>query len=261
MITPARGRTWTVERMAAGLLDAADSGSGLAPLTAQWPELDVATAYAIQDELLRLRLDRGERIIGVKLERVGTERFGPGKPLTAWLTDAMVLPAGAPLRRDRMIRPRAEPEIVFQAGARLSGPGATAATALAAVTAVTAAVEVVDSRYTTATTSPADAVADNLSSCRFVTGPVSRPPAGLDLALEACLVNVDGQVVDSATGAAVSGHPAEALASAVNDLARRGLAIQAGWLVLTGAMTDAVPCPAGTSVSAHFTNLGSVFLT
>jgi len=64
----------------------------------------------------------------------------------------------------------------------------------------------------------------------------------------------------SAAGAAVQGHPAEALALAANDLGRRGLAIEPGWIVLTGGMTDAVPVPAGTSVAVHFTHLGSIFL-
>ena len=65
---------------------------------------------------------------------------------------------------------------------------------------------------------------------------------------------------DSATGAAVQGHPGEALALAANDLARRGHAIEPGWIVLTGGMTDAVFSPPGASVALHFTNLGSVFL-
>lgn len=250
--------SWTVERMAAGLLDAADSGAGLAPLTAQWPELDPGTAYAIQDEVLRLRLDRGERLAGVKLGRLGTS-----PPVTGWLTDAMVLPAGAPVPRKGLIRPRAQPGIVFQASSRLAGPGATAATALTAVAAVTCGIEVIDSRFTGsgAEAALADVIADNASSCRFATGPVARPPHTIDLTLEACLLDVDGQIVDSATGAAVHGNPAEALALAANDLARRGLAIQPGWLVLTGAMTDPVPIPPGTALAAHFTTLGSIFLS
>ncbi len=250
--------SWTVERMAVGLLDAADSGAGLAPLTAQWPELDVVTAYVIQDELLRLRLDRGERLAGVKLERLGA-----APPVTGWLTDAMVLPSGgARVSRKGLIRPGAQPQIVFHAGSRLAGPGVTAAAAMAAVTAVSCGIELIDSRYSgTGAPAPADVIADNASSGRFATGPVTRQPSAVDLALEACLLDVDGQVVDSATGAAVSGHPAEALAFAANELARRGLAIQSGWLVLTGGMTDPVPCPPGTAVAAHFTSFGSVFLS
>ena len=84
--------------------------------------------------------------------------------------------------------------------------------------------------------------------------------AALDLGLEACLLELNGQVVDSATGAAVQGHPAEALALAANDLGRRGLAIEPGWIVLTGGMTDAVAVPAGAVLAAHFTHLGSLFL-
>ncbi|MGH3228721.1 MAG: hypothetical protein ACRDOA_09095 [Streptosporangiaceae bacterium] len=61
-------------------------------------------------------------------------------------------------------------------------------------------------------------------------------------------------------GAAVQGHPAEALALAANDLGRRGLGIEPGWIVLTGGMTDAVAVPAGAVLAAHFTHLGSLFL-
>ena len=103
-----------------------------------------------------------------------------------------------------------------------------------------------------------DAIADNNSSGRYLTGPISRRPEDLDLALEACLLEVDGEVVDSAAGAAVHGHPAEALAFAANTLAERGLAIEAGWIVLTGGMTDAVPVQPGTHIAVHFTNLGTV---
>jgi 2-oxo-3-hexenedioate decarboxylase len=72
------------------------------------------------------------------------------------------------------------------------------------------------------------------------------------------LVEVDGVVVDSATGAAVQGHPGEALALAANELARRGRAIEPGWVVLTGGMTDAVPAPPGSSITMHFSKLGSI---
>jgi len=191
---------WTVDRAAAVLLEAEDNRTDLSPITDEWPALDLATAYQVQDETLRRRLARGERLVGVKLgltSRAKQQRMNISSPLTAWLTDAMGLPA---------------------------------------------------------------VVADNASSAYYVTGPVAVPPASLDLGLEACLLERGGQVVDSATGAAVQGHPAEALALAANDLGRRGLAIEPGWVVLTGGMTDAIAVPAGVCLAAHFTHLGSVFL-
>ncbi|NBH02998.1 4-oxalocrotonate decarboxylase [Amycolatopsis sp. SID8362] len=232
------------------------------PLSAEWPDLDVDTAYAIQDEALRQRRARGETLIGVKLgltSRAKQQRMGIDSPLLAWLTDAMVLPAGVPV--PPLIHPRAEPELVFVLGKRLAGPGVTAATALAAVDRVYGGIEVIDSRYTDYRFTLPDAVADNGSSAYFGVGPVGLPPASLDLSLEAALLEVDGQIVDTATGAAVQGHPAEALALAANSLAARGLALEPGWLVLTGGMTDAVPLRRGSRVAAHFSHLGSITLS
>jgi 2-oxo-3-hexenedioate decarboxylase len=234
------------------------------PLTDDWPELDLQTAYAVQDEVLRRKVADGQKVVGVKLgltSRAKQQRMNVHAPLTGWLTDAMVLPAGVPVPQGELIHPRAEPEIVFVMGAPLEGPGVTAASALAAVDSVYAGLEIIDSRYRNFRFTLPDVVADNASSARFVIGPIGRRAEDLDLALEACLLEVDGVVVDSATGAAVQGHPAEALALAANDLAARGLRIEEGWIVLTGGMTDAVFTNPGSSVAAHFTNLGSVIVS
>lgn len=258
---PAGG--WTIETVAAELLRCEDERIERPPFTDEWPELDLATGYAIQDLNLRKRLDRGEKLIGVKLgltSRAKQQRMGVHFPFVAWLTDAMILPTGDPVPQGKLIHPRIEPEIVFVMGDRLSGPGVTCAQAMSSVESVWGGAEVIDSRYQEFRFKAGDVSADNASSGAFVTGPVGLAPADLDMALEAVLVEVNGEIVDSATGAAVQGHPGEALALAANDLATRGHAIEAGWIVLTGGMTDAVFSPPGASVACHFTNLGSVFL-
>lgn len=250
---------WTVERAARILLEREDARADGGPLTDEWPELDLATAHLVRDETLRLRLSRGETLIGVKLgltSRAKQERMGVASPITAWLTDAMVLPTGAPV--PPLIHPRAEPEIVFTLGRDLAGPGVTAPTALAAVEHVLAGVELIDSRYRDFRFSLPDVVADNASSGAFVTGPISRAPEGWELSAEACTISVGGTVVDTATAAAVQGHPAQALALAANELGRRGHRLRAGWLVLTGGITDAVPIPEGTVVTATFGSLGRI---
>lgn len=231
------------------------------PLTDEWPELDLATAYRIQDMTLARRVARGETVVGVKLgltSRAKQQRMGVDSPLVAWLTDAMVLPTGEPVAHDSLIHPRVEPEIVFVLGRPLQGPGVTMAQAMNAVESVHAGVEVIDSRYADFRFTLPDVVADNASSGQFVLGPVSQRVDGLDLSLEACVVEVDGRVVDTATGAAVQGHPGEALALAANDLGRRGIALEAGWIVLTGGMTDAVAMQPTTAVTVDFTHLGSI---
>nr|WP_208024520.1 fumarylacetoacetate hydrolase family protein [Amycolatopsis pithecellobii] len=230
-------------------------------LVDDWPELDLATAYEAQDVLLRKKIDAGERVVGVKLgltSRAKQERMGVHSPITGWLTDGMVLPAGAPV--PPLIHPRVEPEIVFVLGKPLRGPGITGPVALDAVASVHAGFEVIDSRYTDFRFTLPDVVADNASAARFVVGATGVPPTALDLRLEACVLSVQGEPVDSATGAAVQGHPAEALALAANDLGRRGITLEAGWLVLTGGLTDAVPLRPKETVTAEFRHLGTVYI-
>lgn len=244
------------------LLDAEEAAQHRSPLTEEWAELDLSTAYEIQDETLRRRLARGERLVGVKLGLTSVAKQRTMKidrPLVAWLTDAMALAPGHPVGPG-LIHPRAEPEIVFILQKHLEGPGITAAEALDAVGVVYAGVEVIDSRFSDFRFTLPDVVADNASAARFLLGPIGVSPVGLDLSLEACLLHVDEEVVDSATGAAVQGHPAQALAFAANTLAERGRGLEAGWTVLTGGMTDAVPILPGSSLSAEFSHLGTVML-
>ena len=256
--------TWDIDTAAGALLGCEDARTDRGPITSEWPDLDQATAYRVQDETLRRRLSRGERLTGIKLgltSRAKQQRMGISSPLTAWLTDAMVLPAGAPVPQHALIHPRVEPEIVFLMRDRLAGPGITAPQALEAVGSVYGGAEVIDSRYRDFRFTLPDVIADNASTGAYVTGPVAVDARSIDLAMEAVLVEVNGQVVDSATGAAVQGHPAEALALAANSLGERGLAIEPGWVVLTGGLTDAVFAPPGARIAFHFTHLGSVFLS
>lgn len=252
---------WTVKTVAAELLRCEDERVERPPFTDEWPDLDLDTGYEVQDLNLQARLDRGERLVGVKLGLTSVakqQRMGVHVPFVAWLTDAMVLDAGDPVPQSRLIHPRVEPEIVFVMAERLEGPDVTREQAMAAVASVHGGVEVIDSRYQDFRFKAGDVAADNASSAAYVVGPVAVAPGALDLAAETVRVEVDGEVVDTATGAAVQGHPGEALALAANDLARRGHAIEAGWVVLTGGMTDAVFAPPGVSVTAHFDHLGSV---
>lgn len=252
------------ESLASQLLQAEADRVACDPLTDADPVLSLELAYRIQDEALSQRIERGETITGIKLGLTSPAKqaqMGVTAPLTAWLTDAMVLPLGAPLPLDRLIHPRIEPEITFVMGRRLEGPGVTAAAALAAVDCVYASVEVIDSRYRDFRFTLPDVIADNASSAHYVTGSIAAKPNALDLRLEGCLLQVNGELVASGLGAAVQGHPAEALAMAANSLALRGHAIEPGWVVMTGGITDAVAVNPKATISAQFTHLGSVGIT
>lgn len=246
------------------LRQAEDARQARGRITEEWADLDLATAYRVQAATIEQKVAEGGRVVGTKLgltSRAKQERMGISSPLTAVLLESYILPADVPVPLDRLIQPRVEPEIVFVMGKRLEGPGITAATALDAVDRVYAGFEIIDSRYENYSFALPDVVADNASSAYFVVGGSGVRPEQIDLLLEAVALSVNGRVVATATGAAVQGHPAEALALAANELAREGRAIEAGEIVLTGGMTDAVPLTAGDQIVAEFTNLGALVLT
>ena len=162
---------WDEKSVAAELLACEAERRDREPFTDDWPELDVDTAYRIQDANLEKRLARGEAVVGVKLgltSEAKQRRMGVYAPFVAWLTDDMVMNLGDPVPQDKLIHPRIEPEIVFVMKDRLEGPGVTRESAMAAVDTIAGGAEVIDSRYRNFRFRAGDVIADNASSGAYV---------------------------------------------------------------------------------------------
>jgi 2-keto-4-pentenoate hydratase len=165
---------------------------------------------------------------------------------------------GLPIVADQFISPRAEPEIAFVLKRPLAGPGVNVAKALSAVDYVLPALEIIDSRIRDWKIGLIDTVADNASSGGVVLG--SRPTrvSAVDLRLSGCVLTRGGDVVGTGAGGAVLGSPVNALVWLANTLGRYGVTLEAGQVVLPGAVTAAVPVVAGDVVTAAFHGLGGV---
>jgi 2-oxo-3-hexenedioate decarboxylase len=144
-------------------------------------------------------------------------------------------------------------------GEDLEGAHVTATQVLAATSGVAPGIELIDSRYQDYRFTMPDVVADNSSAGRFVVGsPV--PVDGIDLRLVGVVMELHGQVVGTACGAASLGHPAAAVAWLVRSLATEGLGLRRGDVVLSGGLTAAHPVHAGDSVVVTIDRLGAVEL-
>ncbi len=246
----------------AALLDQAEqSRVPLPPLSQEYPTLTPAQAYAIQSAWLDLKLARGARIIGRKIgltSRAMQELLGVDQPDYGFLLDSMAVASGSTVSRTDFLLPRIEPEIAFWLAKDLKGPGINVDAVLAATRGVSPALELVDSRIANWQIKLPDTIADNASSARVIVSEQIVPLDGLDLAAEAVTLTRNGVEVGSGNGAAVLGHPAEAVAWLANKLAEYGIAIAAGQLVLPGAMCAAATVAAGETYRAVFTTIGEV---
>ncbi|MDA8434611.1 MAG: fumarylacetoacetate hydrolase family protein [Actinomycetales bacterium] len=224
-------------------------------------ELDEPTALRVQDAVVRARIDAGATLVGAKLGLTSAAKqrqMKVDRPLYGWLTDDMQVDTGAAVLCERYIQPRVEPEIAFLLGRDLEGPQVTAAHVLAATEAVFGAVDILDSRYAGYAFTFNDVVADNASSAGFVLGGTPLDPYGVDLRLTGCVLEKNGELVSTAAGAAVMGHPAAAVAWLVRALAARGRGLAGGQVVMAGGLTEAVAVAPGDTVVATFDRLGSV---
>jgi 2-oxo-3-hexenedioate decarboxylase len=252
-----------VHDLAARLVDAAAKRAAIAALTTTYGPFDVTTAYEVQDAVVAARVQAGSVVAGAKLgltSEAKQRQMHVDQPLYGWLTDDMALDVGQPLECGRFIQPRCEPEIAFLMSRDLAGPQVTTAHVLAAAAAVYPAIDVLDSRFAGYSFTLPDVVADNASAAGFLLGGQATEPGGVDLRLTGLVLEKNGELVATAAGAAVLGHPAAAVAWLVRALARRGRGLLAGQVVIAGALTEAVPVAPGDTIVAHFDRLGTVEL-
>jgi 2-oxo-3-hexenedioate decarboxylase len=249
--------------LAARLIEAVDKRTGIEALTTTAGLFDAETAYAVQDAVVADRAGRGAPVVGAKLglTNVAKQRqMKVDEPLYGWLTGDMAIDVGQPLRCERFIQPRCEPEIAFVLREDLAGAHVTAAQVLAATGAVYPAIDVLDSRFAGYSFTLPDVIADNASGAGFILGGQATDPGGIDLRLTGAVLEKNGELIATAAGAAVLGHPAASVAWLVRALAARGRGLTAGQVVLSGALTEAVPVEPGDVIVARFDRLGTIEL-
>lgn len=244
------------------LFAALQQGQTLQPLSTRHPEITIDDAYAVSLRLLQRRTEAGERVIGKKIgatSKAVQDMLDVRQPDFGFLTHTMQVADGAAvsLSAAGLIQPRAEGEIAFCLKHDLRGPGITREAVLAATAWVAPCFEIVDSRIRDWKIRIQDTVADNASCGVFVIGQQHTDPLGLDLAAIGMQMWKNGEPCGSGTGAAVQGHPAQAVAWLANTLGARGIPLLAGELILSGSLSALVPAVAGDHFELRIESLGA----
>ncbi|KRF67260.1 4-oxalocrotonate decarboxylase [Bacillus sp. Soil768D1] len=231
-------------------------------VTDNYPELTIGAAYEIQAGLLARKLaESGTKTVGVKLgltSKAKQEMMGVNEAIYGYLHNDMLAFEWEAVQYSELIHPKVEPEIAFLLAEDLQGENITAEDVVKATKYVAPALEVIDSRYKDFRFTLVDVVADNCSSAKFVVGSKWVSPSTIDLGNIGMVMSKNGNVEQTGSSAAVLGHPATAIAWAVNELGALGKGLKKGHIVLSGAMSEAIAFKAGDSVIAEFDGLGSV---
>jgi 2-oxo-3-hexenedioate decarboxylase len=239
--------------------------------------LDLAGAYAVERELVRLRETDGHRTAGLKVGFANKAMWRALKLDTlvwAHMYDDTVHQAPAndyPLSIAGMVAPKIEPEIVFRLKQPLAPPveGATDAGAvLACVESIALGFEIIDCVYPDWKFTPADFVAAyGLHAGLIVGAPLAIGPDDiLTLAdqLAACTITLrkNGESVAQGGGRNSLKNPALCLGELGSALAKQGaVPLKAGEYVSSGTLTEAQFITPGDTFTAQLEGLNLPPLT
>jgi 2-keto-4-pentenoate hydratase len=226
---------------ARALYEARRTRQPIEPFTDADPDLGMADGYAVQQQLTSMLLADGDHIVGYKVgltskpmqQMIGVDQPDYG-PVLASTIYAFVLRSS------------------------LAGPGVSVLDARAAIAGMTAAVEIVDSRFADWRIKLADTVADLASNGAVAVSSRLVPLDGVDPRLIGMVLTRRGELADTGAGAAALGDPVRVVAWLANTLGEMGTKLEAGHLVMTGALHAAVPMRAGDVFRADFDRLGPV---
>lgn len=250
-----------LDEMAVIVGDAQAGPHTIAKLTDKHPGMTIDDGYAVQDRLLARWEADGRSLIGLKAgltSKAKMEQMGVNEPSFGMLMRDTLDPEGSVIPTDHLIHPRVEAEIAFVMKDELSGENLTIDEILDATDYVQPAIEVLDSRFEKFKFDLESVIADNGSSARFVMGGRPRRPRDLDLRTIGMVMEIDGEIVATASSGAVLGHPARSIQMLVAWLHGRGRTLPAGSIVLTGGATEAIAVKTGNAVLARFQDMGEI---
>jgi 2-oxo-3-hexenedioate decarboxylase len=225
---------------------------------------DLATAYAVESELVRRRRAAGRRTVGVKVGYANKALWRVLKLDTlvwAHIYDHTMHYATAnvaSLSLAPMISPKIEPEIIFKMKAPPGAGVADAAAALEAVDWFGLGFEIIDCPYPEWKYQPADFVAAYGLHAALIVGErravtSSDIPALVEqLAKFKVRLSKDGQLVEEGSGRNSLRSPALCLAELASAMAKQPgtVPLAAGDLVSSGTLTESTPIQPGATWTA-----------
>jgi len=262
--------------LAREILDAYAARQPIAiPPSARDGGLDLASAYAVESEVVRLRLAEGRTTTGLKAGFANKAVWRALKLETlVWAhmyDDTVRIASGneATLSLAQMIAPKIEPEIVFRLKGPLYANVADAAAALESVEWLALGFEIIDCPYADWKFQPADFVAAyGLHAALVVGEPLMVTRSNIPELVEQLptfkvrLVK-NGDLVEEGSGRNSLRSPALCLAELARAMAKQDGAepLAAGNLVSSGTLTESTPIQPGATWTASVEGLDLPALT
>lgn len=250
-----------LERAAFILRNAEQSKISCAPVRTLIGDTSIDNAYEVQFINTNYRIAEGAKIIGKKIGLTSfkvQEQLGVDQPDFGVLFDTMQVENGGKLAFGQLMQPKAEAEIAFVLKKDIPDLNCTSQQVEDAIDYAVAAIEIVGSRIADWNIKITDTIADNASASHFVLGEVKKPLSEIDVVNAEMQLFKNDVLSSEGSGKACLDSPLFATHWLAQKMASLGLPLQAGDIVLSGALGPMVNIASGDRLIATVAGLGEV---
>lgn len=256
-----------VGALAARLDEAERTSTQIGQFTLAHPDMAIEDSYAIQREWVRLKTERGLKLVGHKIGLTSAtmqRAVNINEPDYGALMEDMVFRDGGVVPVGRFILPRVEVELAFILKSDLSGPNCSIFDVLDATDYVVPSMEIIDARIervdkaTGVTRQVRDTIADNAGNAGIIIGGRPFRPDTIDMRWVSAALYRNGVVEDTGVALAVLNNPVSGPAWLANKLHPHGVTLKAGQIILGGSFTSPIDARPGDTFHADYGPVGSV---
>ncbi|MBV1934298.1 MAG: fumarylacetoacetate hydrolase family protein [Parvibaculaceae bacterium] len=252
-------------QLADTLYEARRTRNAIPPISSSWTGgFGVAEAYAVQEINTQRRIADGDVIVGRKIGLTSPAvqaQLGVDEPDFGMLWKTEQVSEGTPVAMANLIQPKIEAEIAFVLKKDITVSKPSIEDISGAIDYAVAAVEIVDSAIADWKITLADTVADNASGAKFLLGSDRRSLGEIDMHLGGMELVQNGKQVSVGVAAACLGHPLNAVQWLADKMVEVGRPLQAGEVILSGALGPMATAHAGDDFTIHVQGFAPLHLS
>ena len=250
-----------LNKIADKLYDAANSLYQINPISDEYKDLTIDDAYEIQLINHRKELKKGKLITGKKIGLTSKgmqEAIGVDQPDCGILYNDMEITNNI-IDTANILQPKVEGELVFVLKEDI-GDDISYERIIEATDYVAPAIEIVASRIKNWKVTIVDTIADNASCGQYIVSDIKIDPRKIDLKNIKLDMYKNDEFINSGYATEVQGDPVNAVVWLAKTLGKYGVEFNKGDVILSGAITAAVPASKGDKFICDYQEFGKIIV-
>jgi len=223
--------------------------------------ISIAEAYAVQDLVADMRVQRGEEVVGFKVgctSEAIRSQFGLNEPISGRLFSPHVHEEGAVVNWNDYVNCAIEPEMVLTIGADLCGTNLPHGQLIDAIECVSAGIELHNFRFWFTPPTSQELICSGGIHAGLIVGGTKVSPKQLSFEHELFSVRKNGELITEAPASEIMGGPIRSLRWLVGSLTNRGSCLKKGSLVIPGSPVGLTCIDQDTELSVEVEGVGVV---